>query len=199
MTNPLVHDPAGLPDGAVIHTTKRLRVRLFRADDLPLLTALNGDPVVMEYLGGVMAEERSNQEARDIQESYRRNGFGKVAVERLSDGAFLGTCGLSRELWYPQDLEIGWRLAAEYWGHGYATEAARFWLRYAFTALAAARVISITDAPHQRSRAVMQRLGLSLDHEAVLEEEDGSTFEAVIYAISAEQWTVQHPADPTDA
>lgn len=175
-------------DGSLLHTTDRLRLRLFRPEDLPQFAALNGDPVVMEYLGGVMTQQRSDEEAGDIQESYRRHGFGKVAVERTDDGRFLGTCGLSREHWYPDDLEIGWRLARQFWGHGYATEAAAVWLRYAFADLGAERVISITDTPNLRSRAVMQRLGLTLDHHADLAEDDGSTFEAVVYSISADEW-----------
>ncbi len=187
------HHNNQLPDGSVLHVTDRLQLRLFRPDDLPQLAALNGDPVVMEYLGGVMTRQRSDEEAHDIQESYRRNGFGKVAVERTDDGLLLGTCGLSREHWYPDDLEIGWRLSRPYWGHGYATEAAAVWLRYAFTDLGAERVISITDTPNLRSRAVMQRLGLTLDHHADLAEEDGSTFEAVVYAITVEEWQAAFP------
>ncbi len=96
-------------------------------------------------------------------------------------------CGVHVLGWYPDDLEIGWRLARAYWGHGYATEAARAWLPIAFEVKGAPRVISVTDKPNARSIAVMRRLGMSLDHEAVLEE-DGATFEAVIHSLAVDDW-----------
>ena len=110
--------------------------------------------------------------------------YGKVAIERRSDGAFIGSCGLSVEQWYPDDLEIGWRLLREHWRHGYATEAAHAWIGHAFSTLGAARVISVSDVPNQRSIAVMQRLGMK-QHELTELEIDGDKFEAVIYAINA--------------
>jgi RimJ/RimL family protein N-acetyltransferase len=89
--------------------------------------------------------------------------------------------------WYPDDVEIGWRLAREHWGRGYATEAATAWLEHGFTTLGLPRVISSTDPPNLRSKAVMHRLGMVVDHYAELEYE-GSVFLAVIHAITADQW-----------
>ena len=93
---------------------------------------------------------------------------------------------------YPDDLEVAWRLAHRYWGHGYATEAATAWLDHAFDELGVARVISITDRPNVRSLAVMRRLGMTFDHEAEVED-DGVLFEAVIHSITAEQWREGRP------
>lgn len=175
-------------DAVVALVTDRLILRTFRGDDLEAFATLNADPEVMRYLGGHPLE-RSQSDAIAIgaQRAFAAERFGKIAIERRSDGAFLGTCGLSREPWYPEDLEIGWRLARRYWGNGYATEAGLAWLGHAFAVLRAPRVISITDVPNRRSIAVMERLGLTPDHAATLED-DGGPFDAVIHAISAESW-----------
>ena len=174
--------------GATILTTPRLRLRTYRRDDLPLFAALNSDPAVMATLGGEpLTREHSDDIAEWAEECYAAERIGLLAVERLADGAFLGMCGLHHQRAYPDDLEIAWRLAHHYWGHGYATEAATAWLDYAFDVLGAPRVISITDRPNTRSLAVMRRLGMTFDHEADVED-DGVTFHAVIHVITADQW-----------
>ncbi len=167
-----------------VTTTPRLRLRTYRDSDLAPFAALNADPLVMKYLGGPWSEAQSVEMAHGATSCFLTKGYGKIAVERISDGAFLGFCGLSREHWYPDDLEIGWRIAPHYWGHGYATEAAIAWRDYAFDVLSLPRIISITDVPNMRSIAVMERIGMRRDHLAVLED-DGVPFEAVIYAMTA--------------
>jgi RimJ/RimL family protein N-acetyltransferase len=170
-----------------VRTTERLVLRPFRESDLEPWAALNADPDVTQYLGPPLSREDSDRTASAINAFYEARGFGFLAVERRSDGAFLGACGLSKEQWYPDDLEIGWRLAREYWGRGYATEAAVSWLDYAFKEAGLPRVIAVTDTPNVRSIAVMRRLGMSFDHEAVLED-DGVPFDATIYSLKAEEW-----------
>jgi RimJ/RimL family protein N-acetyltransferase len=172
--------------GTAAIETPRLLLRTFRPSDLPVYAALNADPEVMRYLGGVISAAESDDIAAWAQETYATHRMGLLAIERRADGAFIGMCGLHHVSWYP-DIEIGWRLARDYWGSGYATEAAAAWLDYGFHALALPRVISITDVPNSRSIAVMTRLGMTLDHEAELEE-DGEKFAAVVYAITADQW-----------
>jgi RimJ/RimL family protein N-acetyltransferase len=174
--------------GAVVLTTPRLLLRTFRLDDLPHYAALNADPEVVRYLGGVpLTREHSDSIAEWAQEVYVAEGIGLLAVERREDGAFLGMCGLHHQQSYPDDVEIAWRFAREHWGHGYATEAATGWLDHAFGFLDLLRVISITDPPNVRSLAVMRRLGMVFDHEAEIEDE-GVTFHAVVYSIAAERW-----------
>ena len=174
-------------NGDVILTTPRLVLRTFRRDDLPLYAALNADPEVARYLGGPLTRERSDDIAEWAQERYREEGLGLLAVERRQDKAFLGMCGLHHQESYPDDVEIGWRLAHEYWGNGYATEAATAWLGHAFGPLGLPRVISITDRPNVRSLAVMARLGMTFDHEAEVVD-DGIVFQAVVYSISRDRW-----------
>jgi RimJ/RimL family protein N-acetyltransferase len=153
-------------DGAVVLRTPRLLLRTFRRDDLPLYAALNADPEVVQYLGGVpLTRQHSDEIAEWAQDCFAETGLGLLAVERRADTAFLGMCGLHRQQSYPDDVEVGWRLAREHWGRGYATEAATGWLDHAFGPLGMPRVISITEV-----------------------EDDGVMFQAVVYSITLEQW-----------
>ncbi len=167
--------------------TQRLRLRAFVPADRTPYIQMNLDSAIMRWLGGPLSADKTLAEIKYNDRTLAALGYGKVAIERRSDGAFLGSCGLSVEDWYPNDLEIGWRLFPMYWGQGYATEAAHAWITHAFATLHAARVISISDVPNQRSIAVMQRLGMNLHHSADLEI-DGDRFKALIYAISAEEF-----------
>jgi RimJ/RimL family protein N-acetyltransferase len=167
--------------------TERLLLRPFRDDDLPAWAALNADGEVMKYLGSPLTRAQSDEIATAVNRRHAIDGTGFLAIDRRSDGAFLGAGGLQHEPWYPDDMELGWRLAREYWGNGYATEAAASWLDHAFNDLDLPKVISITDAPNVKSIAVMKRLGMTFDHAAELEE-DGTTFSAVIYSITPTGW-----------
>lgn len=175
-------------DGTVISTTERLVLRTFREDDLPLYAALNADPLVYATLGGEpLSREHSDDIAAWAQRLYAAEGIGLLAVERRADGAFVGMCGLHHQQAYPDEVEVGWRLASRYWGNGYATEAATGWLDLAFGKLALPRVISITDHDNPRSLAVMARLGMTYEHSARIID-DGQEFDAVVYAITADAW-----------
>ena len=182
--------------GEVALTTPRLLLRAYRFDDLPVYAALNADPEVVEHLGGPISRDESDDIADWAQALHSAEGIGLLAVERRADNMFLGMCGLHHLDWYPDDIEIGWRLARKFWGHGYATEAANAWLAHGFTTLNLPRVISVTEEVNTRSIAVMQRLGMTVDHYATLEE-GGQTFEAVVHAITKEQWERKRAAEAT--
>lgn len=167
--------------------TERLALRDFKPADVPLYVELSADPEVMRYLGGPRPAAVCEAELAAISRQYAAIRVGMLAVERQSDGAFLGICGLSYEQWYPDDLQIGWRLFQRYWGQGYASEAALAWRDHAFTTLAAPRLISISDVPNGRSHRVMERLGMRFDHDEELADDSG-TFAARIYALTAAEW-----------
>ncbi len=171
-------------------TTERLNLRTFVEADLAPYAALNADPVVVEYLGGALTRAESDDIAAYANDLHASDGIGLLAVERREDRAFVGMCGVHVLDWYPDDLEVGWRLAHEHWGHGYATEAAEAWLRIAFNERDAPRVISVTDLPNLRSIAVMRRLGMTVDHEADLVDE-GVSFHAVVHSLTREQWVAR--------
>jgi RimJ/RimL family protein N-acetyltransferase len=175
-------------DGTVVLRTSRLTLRTFTFDDLPAYAALNSDPAVYATLGGEpLSRDWSDEIAEWANQCYDDEGLGLLAVARRSDGAFLGMCGLHHQESYPDDVEIGWRLAREHWGRGYATEAAAAWLEHAFLTLALPRVISITDRDNVRSLNVMRRLGLTFDHEARVLD-DGIEFDAVVWSITGAAW-----------
>lgn len=167
--------------------TSRLILRPFRPNDLAPYAKMNADPDVMRYLGGPISTDETARQMQAANSSWASRTIGKIAIERSADGAFLGMCGLSVEDWYPDDFELGWRLAPAFWGNGYATEAARAWLAHAFGSLDMSRVISIADVPNHRSLAVMARIGMRLDHTARLQA-DGETFDAEIHAITGTQY-----------
>jgi RimJ/RimL family protein N-acetyltransferase len=179
--------------GAALLTTDRLILRPFRIDDLPPYQAMGDDPLVMQYLGGLWSHARTEAAARGANQSLVEHGYGMLAVERRDDGRFLGIAGLSVEQWYPDDLQVGWRFLPQFWGQGYATEAATAWLDHGFGPLGRERIISMADTPNLRSIAVMRRLGMSLDHEARLRDGD-EEFDASIYVMTRAAWLAQRRA-----
>ncbi len=125
---------------------------------------MNADPVVMAHFLSVLTKEQSDAFAEHLQAGIDERGWGIWVVERKEDGAFTGTVGLvpvGFEAAFTPAVEVGWRLALPYWGRGYATEAARASLDYAFAALGLGRVVSFTARTNRRSEAVMLRLGMT--------------------------------------
>ncbi|MDW4550911.1 GNAT family N-acetyltransferase [Defluviimonas sp. D31] len=167
--------------------TERLRVRAYTLGDQREYVKMNSDSEIMRWLGGPSDNAQSIAEMEYNNATLANFSNGKVAVERLSDGVFLGMCGLSFEDWYPDDLEIGWRFQRQHWGFGYATEAALAWLHHAFLTLGIERVISISDAPNLRSISVMRRLNMKLNHVAELGDRDRKT-KCLIYAITKSEF-----------
>lgn len=144
--------------------TARLILRNWRAADLKPFARLNADPAVMEFFPKVLAEEESNVLAAKIKDRIDREGWGLWALERKDTGEFIGFTGLSVpvvDLPFMPCVEIGWRLAREHWGKGFATEAARDALRFAFDELKLAEVVAFTAAINMRSQAVMRRIGMN--------------------------------------
>ena len=101
-----------------------------------------------------------------IQKHFDEHDFGLWAIEVPDVAPFIGFAGLASAQFsapFTPCVEVGWRLAFEHWGHGYATEAARLALGYGFGTLALPEVVSFTSAANHRSRAVMERLGMRRD------------------------------------
>jgi len=144
-------------------TTPRLLLRRWRAGDLVPFQALNADLRVMEFMPALLTAEESDAMAARIQQHFERYGFGLFAAESLADHAFLGFIGLSTpgfDAPFMPAVEIGWRLAADSWGRGLATEGASAVLSYAFSTLGIPSVVSFTVPQNLRSRRVMEKLGM---------------------------------------
>jgi RimJ/RimL family protein N-acetyltransferase len=146
--------------------SERLLMRPWRPEDRAQFAALNADPRVTATLAGPMTTEASNALADRIATHIETHGWGLWALEIPGKADFIGFAGLSRpsfEAPFTPCVEIGWRLAYEHWGHGYATEAGRVALSFGFTVLDLPEIVSFTTVTNQRSRDVMDRIGLSYD------------------------------------
>jgi RimJ/RimL family protein N-acetyltransferase len=146
--------------------TDRLRLRRWvPADGVPF-AALNADPRVMEYLPGALSREDSDMFIARIDGHFDRHGFGLWAVEIPDVAPFAGFIGLSIpgfDAHFTPCVEIGWRLAAEHWGRGYAIEGARAVLSFGFETLKLGEIVSMTVPDNLRSRGVMERIGMVRD------------------------------------
>ena len=157
--------PTDLPGGPTLRT-ERLILRPWRAEDLDPFAALNTDDRVTVTLGGSIDRNASDALAARIVEGFEKRGFGQWAVELSGVAPFIGFIGLSVpgfDAPFMPAVEIGWRLAFDHWGKGYATEGARAALDYGFNAAGLAEIVSFTAAGNTRSRAVMERLGMRTD------------------------------------
>lgn len=144
--------------------TSRLILRPWRDDDLPLFAQLNADPRVMEHFPGVLTRAESDQLAGRIIRHFAERGFGLWAVEVpevASFGGFVGLAVPQFEAHFTPCVEIGWRLARQHWGRGYATEAANAAMAFAFIELGLDEVVSFTSPGNRASRRVMEKLGMS--------------------------------------
>jgi RimJ/RimL family protein N-acetyltransferase len=174
--------------------TERLFLRRWRESDRDPFAAMNADPKVMEWFPKVNTRGESDAFLDRIVARMDAQGFGLWAVELPDVAPFIGFIGLN-----PADavlgrpvLEVGWRLAAEHWGHGYATEGGQASVAHAFDALGEDEVVSFTTAGNWRSRKVMEKLGMvrrpedDFDHPGVPSSWGGRRH--VLYRISREKW-----------
>jgi RimJ/RimL family protein N-acetyltransferase len=127
---------------------------------------MNADPRVMEFFIKRLDRAGSDAMVDRIREHFAVHGFGLWAVEVPGVAPFIGFTGLEVprfEAPFMPCVEIGWRLAFEHWGRGYATEAARLALDYGFGTLGLPEILATTTVTNRRSRAVMERLGMHRD------------------------------------
>lgn len=146
--------------------TERLILRPWCEADREPFAALNADPRVMEFFPACLNRAESDAAAERIESHFARHGFGMWAVELRGIAPFIGFVGLSIprfEAHFTPCVEIGWRLAHEYWGRGYAPEGARRVLAHGFDQLQLPEIVSFTARENLRSRAVMERIGLRYD------------------------------------
>jgi RimJ/RimL family protein N-acetyltransferase len=147
-------------------TTPRLTLRRWRSADREPFAAINADPEVMEHFPAPLSRRQSDALIDSIEAGFEANGFGLWALELRESGELVGFTGLAVpgfEAHFTPAIEVGWRLARPAWGHGYATEAGRAALAYGFREAGLAEIVSFTTVANRRSRAVMERLGMTHD------------------------------------
>ncbi|MEM9555555.1 MAG: GNAT family N-acetyltransferase [Acidobacteriota bacterium] len=148
--------------------SERLQLRSWRDADRAPFAALNADPVVMEHYPAPLTRAESDALLDRWQAQIEARGWGFWAVEHKDTGTLIGGVGLSiprPPFPFLPCVEVGWRLARQHWGHGYATEAARVALDAGFGPIGLDEIVSFTAASNLRSRAVMERLGMRYDRD----------------------------------
>jgi len=163
--------------------TDRLWLCPWELSNIPAARPVFGDPEVMRYINGGIP--RSDDQIRESilrqQNHFRSRGFCLWKLLLKSDGRLIGDCGLQPlELDGVSEVEIGWRLAKDQWGHGFATEAARVALRHAVEYAHLERVIAIAMPENHASLRIMEKLGLTYERTS---QKDG--FPIVLYSIGA--------------
>jgi RimJ/RimL family protein N-acetyltransferase len=120
----------------------------------------------MEHFPELLSRRQSDELVEKIEDGFGANGFGLWALAVRETGEFIGFTGLAVpefEAYFTPAVEIGWRLAHSAWGNGYATEAGEAALSFGFGEAGLGEVVSFTTVDNRRSRAVMERLGMSRD------------------------------------
>ncbi|MBU6339700.1 MAG: GNAT family N-acetyltransferase [Rickettsiales bacterium] len=148
--------------------TNRLVLRQWKNDDAEKFAQMNQDERVIEFLRAPMSLKDCQNFITKVEKHFELNGFGLWAVELKDSKEFIGFVGLNIpdfESHFTPCVEIGWRLAYEYWGKGYATEAAREVLKIAFEKLNLNEIVAFTAENNFRSISVMEKIGMKRDFE----------------------------------
>ena len=180
-------------------TTERLILREFGADDWRAVLDYQRDPL---YLRFYPWEDRSEADARAFVEMFRewqsevpRRRF-QLAIILREDGRLIGNCGIRRKPDNDWEADLGYELSPQYWGHGYATEAARAMVDFGFRQLDLQRISSWCIADNVASARVLERLGFV--QEGRLRRNEffkGRWWDTLLYALLAEEWRLgSHPA-----
>lgn len=181
--------------------TDRLILHPWKQEDLEPFAALNADPRVMEYFPSTLSKEESDQIVKKIQTKMEGRGWGWWAVSAPGVADFIGFIGLNDvdkatlPVHFSPAVEVGWRLAFDYWGKGYATEGALACLKYGFETLDLKEIVSFTTVTNARSRAVMEKIDMhynpkdDFDHPKL--PEGHKLRRHVLYRLSQKEWREQ--------
>ncbi|NRD71216.1 GNAT family N-acetyltransferase [Psychrobacter okhotskensis] len=178
--------------------TKRLYLRQWQPADFGVFAEMNADPEVMRYFPKLLSPKLSDVIANKCQQLIADNGWGFWAVSEKdgpkADNSFIGMVGLNAahaDMSFAPCVEIAWRLHKDYWGQGYATEAARAALKFAFEVLALNEVVAFTAVINRHSQLIMQRLGMADTQEDFYHpmlDAKHPLAKHVLYKITRQQW-----------
>ncbi len=147
--------------------TQRLILRNWEERDRDLFHRINSDERVMEFFPFRRDRAQADAKMDEFRDTIARQGFGWTPAEIAATGECIGFVGLSRTGHMPflpaDTIEIGWRLAPEFWGRGYVAEAARAWLDLGFETLGLDEIVSFAVADNRRLTSVMERIGMTAD------------------------------------
>ncbi len=143
--------------------TTRLCLRQWRESDYAPFAALNADPRVMEHFPSTLDRAASDRLAERARNAIATHGWGLWAVELRATGAFVGFVGIQHvpaSMPFAPAVELGWRIAYEHWGNGYAPEAARQAIRVGFERIGLDALVAFTAIGNTKSRTVMEKIGM---------------------------------------
>lgn len=154
--------------------TQRLGLRNWIESDIDPFVAMCQDADVMKHFPDLVSKEDATTNVRGYQQHFAEHGFTYFAVEELSASEFLGFVGLKHQTYecpFTPCVDIGWRLKKSAWGKGYATEAARACLEFAFGAAGLDEVYAMCTNSNAASEAVMRKIEMekvgTFDHPAI--------------------------------
>ncbi len=157
--------------------TERLRLRNWIESDRAPFATMSADLQVMRNLGGTMAAPESNAAVDRWQARIETFGWGFWAAELRETGDFIGVIGAAIPIRFHMPfenngVEIGWRLAPQFWKKGLATEGAQACVKFGFEILEREKLYAITSLNNEASRKVMERVGMKntrrdFDHPAL--------------------------------
>ncbi len=183
--------------GSILET-ERLYLRQWQPSDFVIFADMNADPEVMQYFPKLLSASVSDIIANKCQQLIKENGWGFWAVSLKGclekSNTFIGFVGLNQthvDMTFAPCVEIAWRLRKEYWGKGYATEAAQASLKFAFDELALDEVVAFTAVINKRSQLVMERNGMTNTQDNFYHPALASNHrlaEHVLYKITQQQW-----------
>ncbi|MGB0863715.1 MAG: GNAT family N-acetyltransferase [Saprospiraceae bacterium] len=151
-----------------IFTSERLGFRNWVAADIPKMVKINASQEVMQHFPSTATAQQTADFIKRMQIQYTEKGYCYFAVDRLSDGNFIGFIGLSYQTFeadFTPCVDVGWRLDSAYWGNGYATEGARASLKYGFDFLKIKNIKALCPVVNLPSENVMKKIGMQkLNH-----------------------------------
>lgn len=147
----------------ILLSTERLILRTWETKDVEECIEMNQDADVMKYFPTILTKEQTIQFYDRVQKHFLDNGFGLYVVENKKTKAFMGYTGFmiaNFEASFTPCVEIGWRFKKQYWGNGFATEAAKACVQYGFSKLGFDKIYSFTATSNIKSENVMKRIGM---------------------------------------
>ncbi|HFB99518.1 MAG TPA: N-acetyltransferase [Phaeodactylibacter sp.] len=146
-----------------IFQTNRLGIRNWQKSDFSTFIKMGQDQRVMEYFPWLLSESQSIDFIKRMQVHFEKKGYAYLPIILLENQEFMGMVGLLDQN-YDNHLgmftDIGWRLKPSAWGKGYATEAAKAWLKYGFEKLKLKEIYSVVPVINTKSQNVMHKIGL---------------------------------------
>jgi RimJ/RimL family protein N-acetyltransferase len=183
--------------------TERLVLRRWRPQDREPFAAMNADAEVMEHFPATLSRAQSTAMIERIEACFEHHGYGLWALELPECEPLIGFAGLSPvdiPVAFAPAVEVGWRLARRFWGRGFATEAAAEAIAFGFTQRDMCEIVSFTAARNERSRRVMERLGMrrdpAEDFDHPLVAEDARLRRHVLYRLRRSDWASATIAAP---